>query len=235
MYILTLSMKQIQKQTNTKEMRFAILATDIVLFAIEEGTLKVLLIDVNVPPHFVNSFGLPGGLILPNETAEESVERHMKNKVGISLSYVEQLYTFSSINRDPRGRVVSVAYIGLVPESMVEVSKSKTSVYWKNVKSLPKLAYDHNEVVKAAVERLKSKLSYTTIVQGFLPEKFTLSELQNVYEVVLEKKFDKRNFRKKILSLGFLKKLDVQKGGVANRPADLFKFIGGSDQIFNIL
>ncbi len=228
-------MKNDNKKPNTRDLKFAVLATDIAIFAIHEGILKVLLIDVNVPPFFKNTFGLPGGLIAPNETAEDSVYRHMKSKAGISVSYIEQLYTFSSIDRDPRGRVVSVAYIGLLPESAVIESLKNEKVSWKNVKSLPHLAYDHNEVVKVATERLKAKLGYTTIAQGFLPEKFSLSELQNVYEVVLEKQFDKRNFRKKILSLGFLKKLGVQKGGVANRPADLYKFISGSDKVFNII
>ncbi len=223
------------KNTNKKDLRFAVLATDVVIFGIQNGILKVLLIDVNLPPYFVNTYGLPGGLIGPKETADDSVERHMKSKAGISSSYVEQVYTFSSVNRDPRGRVVSVAYMCLVPESVVLASTIKNKVYWKDSKNLPKLAYDHNEIIKKAVERLKSKISYTTIAKDFLPKSFTLSDLQKVYEIVLGKSLDKRNFRKKVLSLGFLEKLGLQKGGVANRPADLYKFNSDSNKVFNIL
>lgn len=230
MYILTLSMKHKYIKPKKKDLKFAILATDVVIFAIHENALKVLLIDINIPPYYNNIYGVPGGLILPEETAEDSVYRHIRNKAGVKDINIEQLYTFSSIDRDPRGRVVSVAYFGLMPSIITTQSK----VYWKDINKLPQLAYDHKEIIKKAVERLKAKMEYTTIVRGFLPKAFTLSELQKVYEIVLNKKFDKRNFRKKMLSFGFLKSIGTQKKGEPNRPADLYKFSTGSLETFNI-
>jgi 8-oxo-dGTP diphosphatase len=223
-------MKHKNIKPKKKDLKFAILATDVVIFAIHENALKVLLIDINIPPFYNNIYGVPGGLILPEETAEDSVYRHIINKAGIKNIDIEQLYTFSSIDRDPRGRVVSVAYFGLVPS----ITTSQPNVYWKNINKLPELAYDHKEIIKKAVERLKAKMEYTTIVKGFLPKEFTLSELQKAHEIVLNKKFDKRNFRKKMLSFGFLKSIGEQKKGEPNRPADLYKFSTGSSQTFNI-
>lgn len=225
------------KQPTPKELHFAVLATDVVIFAIDGNALKVLLIDVNVPPIYKNMLGVPGGLIRPDETADDSVYRHIKVKAGLTPSYAEQLYTFSSINRDPRGRVVSVAYIALVsPEELAKrMSEEEIKVYWKDVKHLPKLAYDHNEIVKKAVERLKSKFEYTTIVQGFLDKEFTLSELQDVYEIVLDRTLDKRNFRKKILAVNIVKPIKKMRIGEANRPAGLYTFSSKKPQIIEIL
>ncbi|MFA5013393.1 MAG: NUDIX hydrolase [Candidatus Paceibacterota bacterium] len=224
-------MKLTNKKQNRKNLKFAILATDVVIFSIRENILNVLLIEINIPPYYKNIYGVPGGLILPEETAEDSVYGHMKNKAGIKNIDIEQLYTFSSVDRDPRGRVVSVAYFGLT--TTVETSSS-AKVYWKDVKKLPKLAYDHKGIIKKALERLKAKVGYTTIIKGLLPKEFTLSDLQTAYEVVLNKKFDKRNFRKKMLSFGFLKTAGAKQTGVANRPADLYKFSVGSTQTFDI-
>jgi 8-oxo-dGTP diphosphatase len=225
-------MKPKKIKPHKKDLKFAILATDVVIFAIHENALKVLLIDVDIPPYFNAIHGVPGGLILPEETAEDSARRIMDAKAGIVNIDIEQLYTFSSINRDPRGRVVSVAYFGLTPSTATDPSRK---IYWKDVNKLPELAYDHKEIVRKAVERLKAKMEYTTIVKGFLPKEFTLSELQKAYEIVLDKKFDKRNFRKKMLSLDFLKNIGEKKSGEANRPADLYKFSTGSTQTFHII
>jgi 8-oxo-dGTP diphosphatase len=225
-------MKPRKLKPNKKDLQFAILATDVVIFAIHENTLKVMLIDVNIPPYFNDIYGVPGGLILPEETAEDSAYRIMKTKTGMENIDIEQLYTFSSIDRDPRGRVVSVAYFGLTPSITADPSRK---VYWKDVNKLPKLAYDHKEIIKKATERLKAKMEYTTIVKGFLPKEFTLSELQKAYEIVLDKKFDKRNFRKKMLSLEFLKNVGEKKSGEPNRPADLYRFSTGLTQTFHII
>jgi 8-oxo-dGTP diphosphatase len=225
-------MKQKNIKPNKKDLKFAIIATDVVIFALHENVLKVLLIDVNIPPYYNNVYGVPGGLVLPDETAEDSVYRHMENKAGIKNIEIEQLYTFSDIDRDPRGRVVSVAYFGLTPSITTNHSNK---IYWKDVNKLSSLAYDHKEIIKKALERLKAKIGYTAIIKGFLPKEFTLSELQKAYEIVLNKKFDKRNFRKKMLQIGFLKSIGEKKTGEANRPADLYKFVTGSAETFNIL
>lgn len=231
MCILHLYMAQPKKQ-----LRFAVLATDVVLFAIQHKTLKVLLVNVHVPPWFNGIHGIPGGLVLPNETADDSVKRHMQGKAGIQPKevYVEQLYTFSGIKRDPRGRVVSVGYLGLVPPHIASRAPAKNT-YWQDVKKMPKLAYDHNDIVKAAIHRLKDKIMYTTLARYLLSAEFTLSDLQQAYEIILERTFDKRNFRKKMLSLDIMKELSRQRRGGAHRPPALYNFIGKNLHIFKLM
>jgi len=205
-----------------KNLQFAVLATDVVLFTYQNGKLKVCLINVD-NDYFKNMKGLPGGLILPNETAEDSVKRHMKDKAGIAIkeTYIEQLYSFSKIKRDPRGRVVSVAYLALIPSEKINY---KDGVEWVEVKKIPKLAYDHDEIVKIAIERLKSKIRYTNIAYGILPRSFRLTEMQNVYETILGKKLDKRNFRKKIFESGLIEETGKKESEGAYRPAMLYRF-----------
>ncbi|MEK7585185.1 MAG: NUDIX domain-containing protein [Patescibacteria group bacterium] len=226
-------MNKRNSQTTKKELKFAILATDVVLLTMDKKVLKVLLVETAAATPFPKMKTLPGGLISPNETAEAAVERHLAHKAGVSGAELEQLYTFSSVKRDPRGRVVSVAYLGLRPT--ISLGTKERPVYWQDVRHLPRLAYDHNEIVSKGVERLMAKLSYTTIAKGLLPEQFTLSELQSIYESILHHEFDKRNFRKKVLALGCLKKLGAKRRGEAHRPADLYRFVGGGSQVFEIL
>ncbi|MEI8339180.1 MAG: NUDIX domain-containing protein [bacterium] len=227
-------MKQVNN-TKPKDLHFAVLATDVVVFTISDGELKVLLTEINLPPHYVNTFGIPGGLILPNETAEDSVLRHIQNKIGIKVDYIEQLYTFSSVDRDPRGRVVSVAYFALVPGSSIDKNTLIEKISLRSIKKIPQLAYDHNQMIEKGIERLKAKLGYTTIIRYLLPTKFTLSELQSAYEIIFGKSYDKRNFRKKILELGILKNTNIQKRDGAHRPADLYSFSADFNKIFEIL
>ena len=213
------------KNLKNKDLKFAIIATDVAIFTIQEGSMKVLLIPVNIPPFFNGMMGLPGGLVAPSETAEESVFRHIKNKTGLlKVSFIEQLHAFSAIDRDPRGRVVSIAYTALISEDDAKKSVLKDGAMWVNVSSVSKLASDHNEIIKKALENLRSKLWYTKIFQYLLPAKFTLSEMQSAFEIVLKKKFDKRNFRKKIASLDVIKKIPGKKTEGAHRPAELFSF-----------
>jgi len=202
--------------------QFAILATDVVLFTYQNEKLKVCLLNID-NDHFKKMKALPGGLILPNETAEDSVARHMKDKAGIEIknTYIEQLYSFSKISRDPRGRVVAVAYLALIPSEKVEY---KEGVEWIEVNKIPKLAYDHSEIVKTAIERLKSKIKYTNIAYSILPKSFRLTEMQNVYESILGKKLDKRNFRKKVLESGLLEETGKKEVEGAHRPAMLYRF-----------
>ena len=204
------------------DLHFAILATDVALFAVVEGVLKLFTIEVNVPPFFVDARGLPGGLIAPDETAEDSVHRHINNKAGFPVPFIEQLGAFSAIDRDPRGRVVSVAYIGCVPPSALEQSQKGK---WVDVQRIPKLAYDHNEIAKRAIERVRLEMWHTDIARHLMPKEFTLSELQVVYESVLGEPFDKRNFRKKISALGMVKKTKGMRREGAHRPSELYRFI----------
>ncbi len=206
-----------------KKLRFAVIATDTVLCAVIGQKLRVLLIRVHRPPFFINKWGLPGGLIHPEETAPEAAARHLREKGGFKNVYTEQLYTFSAVNRDPRGRVVSVAYLALTKEGDQALARHNDDIRWCPVDALPPLAYDHNAIVAHAILRLRGKLEYTNIVCNVLPKNFSLTELQNMYEIILRKKLDKRNFRKKILSLGFIKKTGQKKRGEANRPAELYE------------
>jgi len=163
-------------------------------------------------------------MVRPEETAEDSVSRLLSDKAGIKNIYTEQLHTFSGINRDPRGRVVSVAYLALTHIDPQDISKARLETKWYPMNSLPKLAYDHDEIMEHAIKHLRFKIHNTNVARYLLPHEFTLTELQNVYEIVIGKGMDKRNFRKKILVSGMLKSMKrTRKKGVM-RPAALYVF-----------
>jgi len=206
-----------------KQFRFAALATDVVVFGLINGKLHSLVSTVNRPPHYVNAPGFLGGMVTEKETAREACVRVLAEKGHLPDVYLEQLYTFSDVERDKRNRVVSVAYIGLVrPDTAATYSHPDAS--FVPVTKLKKLAYDHDDMLVVALNRLQGKLSYTNIAQFLLPRHFTLSELQEMYEVILKKEFDKRNFRKKILALDIVKDTGRAQEGVKNRPAALYEF-----------
>ncbi|MDP3645970.1 MAG: NUDIX domain-containing protein [bacterium] len=209
-------------------LRFAVLAADTALFTIKDGALYVRLITVDRPPHFKNVPGLPGGLLHPSETAEQAAVRHLKEKAGVEANktYIEQLYTFSHVGRDPRGRVVAVAYLALVPWEKLSVREQGDSrgTRWVRVMAAKKLAYDHDEILALALLRLRSRVHYTTLINKLMPHEFTLTELEKAYECLISTDLDKRNFRKKILKLKILKKLPNKKSGGRFRPAQLYTF-----------
>jgi len=199
-------------------------AVDAVIFTVIENKLNVLLIKIKYGP-FVGFWGVPGGKVRIDETLDDAAKRELFEKTGLKDVYLEQLYSFGRVNRDPRGRIISVAYCALVDHNKVELKATVKyeDIKWLPVKEIGKLAYDHSEIVKYALLRLKSKIKYTNIVYSLLPEKFTLSELQKIYEIILEKKLDKRNFRKKISS----SKLILESGmkvGVPHRPSKVYSF-----------
>lgn len=209
------------------------IAVDAVVFAIINDDLKVLLIKRGVKP-FKNKWALPGGRILKNESLEKAVVRELEEETGVKNVYLEQLYTFGEPHRDPRGRVISVAYFALI--NKIPQLKSATdaiAVNWFSVKKLPPLAFDHKKIISYALKRLRWKLEYTNIVHNLLPKLFTLSELQRIYEIILGKKIDKRNFRKKILSLNLIKPTHQLKKNVSYRPPQLWKFITSKHMILN--
>lgn len=221
-------MEKKNKYTPPKKLIFAILATDVVLFTLKDGVLLVRLIPVNIEPFFKNKSGLPGGLLKPRETAGDAALRNLEHKAKISVDkvYIEQLFTFSEIARDPRGRVVSVAYLALVPwESLSDEEKrDKPNSYWRPVGAIKKLAYDHNKILEAGLERFASKITYTTLIAKIMPREFTLTELENVYQSFVKKNIDKRNFRKKIIRLKLVKPLSKERRGLKQRPAKLYSF-----------
>ncbi|MEA3272956.1 MAG: NUDIX domain-containing protein [Patescibacteria group bacterium] len=215
--------------------KYPIAATDIIIFTVDSSKLKVLLIKMKKSP-FLNHWACPGGLVRTDESVESSAKRQLKEKTGVTNVYLEQLYTFGEVNRDPFGRVISVSYFALVPSKnlILRTTKEYGGVEWFPVDKLPSLAYDHKNIIKYALQRLRYKLEYTNVVWSLLPKEFTLSELQKVYKIILDKKLDKRNFRKKILSLKILKKTGGKKYA-AHRPAELYTFKSHKPEIVKII
>lgn len=203
-----------------------ILTIDSVILQLIDGELFVLLIKREREP-FKNAYALPGGYNPAGETTQQAMSRILKSKAGIEvdeLKLVEQLYTFDTVARDPRGHAVSVSYLGLGKDIVPEGSDTTQSPQFFSVKKLPELAYDHGKIIKYALERFASKVTYTNAIFAILPPLFTLSQLQKAYEAVLDRPLDKRNFRKKFLSLNLAKETnEVQMQG-AHRPAKLYKF-----------
>ena len=221
----------------SKNFNYAAIATDVVMFTVHNQQLKVLLIEMKKKP-FVGYWAVPGGMVNPEESVDASAQRHLSNKAGIKDIYLEQLYTFGDVDRDPFGRVVSVAYFSLIPDAdkfQIKTTRDYADISWHNVDHLPKMAYDHRNIIKMALDRLRAKLEYTNVVYSLLPTDFTLAEMQQVYEVILGKNLDKRNFRKKILSLNMVEKTGKKTEGTAHRPADMYKFTKKSPQIVQIL
>lgn len=200
-------------------------ATDAVIFSIVGGKLVVLLIQMKKKPH-TGKWAVPGGLLGDDEKSRDAVRTILRTQTGVADVYLEQLATFDDTARDPLGRVVSIAYMALLRSDDVKLRTTEkyNDIAWWPVKRLPPLAYDHAEMISVAVTRLRAKLSYTNIVWSLLPRVFTLSDLQRVYEIILGKTFDKRNFRKRILSLGLVVSTGKKRSGSASRPAALYRF-----------
>lgn len=201
------------------------LTADCVIFGFDGGELKLLLIEREKEP-FKNRWALPGGFVFMDETTEECAKRILLEKTGIKNVFIEQLYTFSDVNRDPRERIISVSYFALVNKHQYELIAGRDTVKaeWFELSKLPKLAFDHTKIVKTAIQRLKGKVSYQPIGFELLSEKFTLTQLQALYESILEEAIDKRNFRKKILGMGFLKALEEKEKNVAHKAARYYTF-----------
>jgi 8-oxo-dGTP diphosphatase len=198
---------------------------DGVVFGFDEADLKLLLIQRKSEP-FAGRWALPGGFVEPTEGLEEAARRELAEETGITRLYLEQLYSFGDPQRDPRERVISVAYYALVKlaDHRLRAASDAADVAWFAVAELPDLAFDHEKIVETGLRRLKAKLRYEPIGFELLPEKFTLGELQRLYEAVLEQSVDKRNFRKKILGTELLDPLDEYQQDVAHRAAQYYRF-----------
>jgi 8-oxo-dGTP diphosphatase len=197
---------------------------DCVVFGFDEAEMKVLLIERGLEP-FKGRWALPGGFVRVDETLDEAALRELVEETGLKNVFLEQLYTFGEVERDPRERVVSVAYYALVKLSdhRAKAATDAANAQWFPVSKLPKLAFDHPGILRTALTRLQGKVRYQPIGFELLPEKFTLSQLQHLYEAVLGTELDKRNFRKKVLSFGLLVPLKETQMG-RHRPAQLFRF-----------
>lgn len=207
---------------NTPKETFEV-TVDVVIFTISEGVLKVLLGKRIIEP-YLGDWSLPGGFIWKDETSTEAAKRILNTKTNVSDIYLEQLYTFDEIKRDPRQRILTISYFALVPTQMINLSKTseyETALF--DIKKLPKLAFDHTKIVTYATKRLRAKLEYTNAAYSLLPSSFTLTELQKIYEIILGEQQDKRNFRRKYLNLDLLEKTNAVSGG-KHRPAALYRF-----------
>lgn len=201
-------------------------AVDAGIFTIKENQLCVLLIQMKKAP-FEGKWALPGGIIDEDETTLQAATRILKAQTAMDDVFLEQLATFDDVERDPAGRVISVAHYALVPDMGIELKTTDKymDVRWVEVHNLPPLAYDHKHIVHGALERISGKIQYTNVAWSLLPKEFTLTDLQTVYEVILGKKLDKRNFRKRILDLGLIKSTNKKQKGMAHRPAKLYTFV----------
>lgn len=209
----------------TYEYARAALTVDCVVFGLGEGELQALLIQRGLAP-FKGQWALPGGFVRLDETLDDAARRELEEETGLHDVFLEQLYTFGTVKRDPRERVVSVAYYALVKsaEHAATGASDADDANWFPVSQMPKLAFDHAEILSAALVRLRGKLRYEPIGFELLPEKFTLSQLQHLYEAILQTELDKRNFRKKLLAMGLLTPLKETQRLGAHRPAQLFRF-----------
>jgi 8-oxo-dGTP diphosphatase len=203
----------------------AALTVDCVVFGLDEDDLKVLLIQRDQEP-FAGRWALPGGFVRLDETLDEAARRELREETGLTQVYLEQLYTIGDLGRDPRERVVTVAYYALVRMSdhTVRAATDARNAAWFAVDDLPTLAFDHEAIHARALARLQAKVRWQPIGFELLPPKFSLTRLQRLYEIILERPLDKRNFRKKVLSLGILEELDEVEQDVAHRAARLYRF-----------
>jgi len=202
---------------------------DIVIFTVRNDALKVLLIKRALQP-FQGEWALPGGFLTSDESLEQGARRELEEETGVTGVYLEQLYTFGRPDRDPRERVITVAYYALIPSDKLELRAASDAegVSWFGVDELPELAFDHTEILQAAMQRLAAKLEYSTIAFQLMPEFFTLTELQHVYELVGQAPIDKRNFRKRVLALGAIEETGEEKREGPHRPAKLYRVVDRS-------
>ncbi len=213
-----------------------LLTVDGIIFTLHEGSLKILLIQRLIEP-YRGMWALPGGFVLDHETLDEAVAREIEEETSVTKAYLEQLYTFSTIDRDPRSRVVTCAYMALMrhEDMLIHAWSDAHDAQLFDIKHVPPLAFDHQEIVNYALQRIRYKLAYTNAAQYLLPQQFTLTELHHLYEVVLDKDIDIRNFKKKVLKLKILAETGERVIRGVHRPAMLYRFISSQLHIVEIV
>jgi 8-oxo-dGTP diphosphatase len=201
------------------------LTTDCVIFGFDGIDLNVLLIERGIEP-YKGKWAFPGGFVKMDESTEDCAKRELQEEAGIKDVYFEQLYTFSDVLRDPRGRVVTVAYFALVKlqDYFLIAGDDARNARWFKIKEVPSLAFDHDSILRVAQNRLRSKIRYQPIGFNLLDDKFTMPRLQLLYESILDVKFDRRNFNNKLMKSGLLVQLDEKQTNVPYRAARYLKF-----------
>ncbi len=201
------------------------LSIDCTILGFDEGELKVLLIKRATEP-LKDMWALPGGFVGQTESLDDAAKLILEELTGLSNIYLEQLHAFGDVNRYPLGRVISVAYYSLIKigDYNLKAAANAQEAVWHPISKIPNLVFDHNEILAKALSRIRNDIKYYPIGFELLPKKFTLTELQNLYEVILNTLLDKRNFRKKILSMNLLLSLEEYQRGAPHRAARLFKF-----------
>lgn len=212
------------------------LTTDVALFSVREQCLQLLLVKRGQDP-FEGCWALPGGFVDIDEDLEDCARRELAEETGISGIYLEQLGTFGRPDRDPRERVVSVVYVGSVPDGGIEprAGSDAADAAWFPVNALPELAFDHADIINQGHQRLLGKLHYSTIAFTLIPEIFTLAEVQALYETLLEEPLDKRNFRKWLMSLNRIEDTGRTRRNGKHRPARLYRLRSGDRQRVEII
>lgn len=206
-----------------KKSRACLIAIDCVVFGYLENRIQIALIKRNKKP-FKGNWALPGGLVERDETVEQCTYRELLEETGIKDLYLKQCGVMSDPQRDPRGRVVSITFFALIPADKIQLSATEdaSSAQWFLIDQIPKLAFDHQEIIKIALTHLQKEISQSPIIFNLLPKKFTLSMVQSIYEEIFNKEIDKRNFRKKILSMPYIVKSRSITRGQQHRPAQLY-------------
>ncbi len=212
-----------------------LVAVDVVIFTLMPGLdgcdrLNVLLIKRDAPP-FAGRWSIPGGFLLRDEALNVAAGRVLQEKTGLDHVYLEQLYSFGGLHRDPRGRVITVAYYALVRQhDLSRLPPTSWHVRWFTLSDVPvELAFDHDEIVQTALQRLRNKVSYRPVAFQFLPRLFSMAQLRHVYEVILERKLDPGNFIHKALASGVVEATDQWLSGNRHRPPRLYRFTGVED------
>lgn len=200
-------------------------SVDNIIFGFDDDKLKVLLIKRKDDP-FAGQWALPGDIVRPEENLDHAAGRVLQQLTGLTKVYLDQVHTFGEVDRHPKGRVITIAYYSLIKiaEGRIKAASFAEDVQWKEVRAIMSLAFDHHHIMQTCLDRLKQDIKLRPIGFELLPEKFTLTELQRLYEVILEQPLDKRNFRKKIMNMRILNGLNEYQSGVSHRPAMLYEF-----------
>lgn len=198
--------------------------TDCIVFGFDGTKLNLLLINRGIEP-YKGSWALPGGFMKIDETAEQGALRELQEETGVKDIYIEQMQAFTAVDRDPRERVMTIAFMAFVRQEKYEViaGDDAAKAQWFPVKSLPQLAFDHKEIITLALDKLRWKMTYEPLAFRLLNKTFTISQLQTIYEVVFDKRFDRRNFHKKLTSLGYIIPTEEQQKAIG-RPSTLYTF-----------